>query len=1254
GSKGRVGEVSLSQRPTSVTSRGLTASLSAAPQASDAGASPPVRNFSDPVIPTPIPSESLSCRQSKGSTVDRTTTQNCASDPSSKVDSLGGSAKQERGGNGMRRLDWSGTALSTADGRCFPLFQLFRHGWWATPIPPEDPPLDPDATEKLLPCLPSFPAVVYFKKDHCFFALWKMKDGVVHRRRSECALLGVREAHRQAVQTVCRLTRRPPGVVYDCKSGKWSVCVTRYNGRHRASFSVKKFGFEGAHEKAMEWYEAKRGQLGLHENPACAETVDFDEEVRQNPQALLAFVESAIDAAPPAQPVREAKRSMCASGQVAPGTEIVSSFLVGVSSTSEKVATGRSAGLWNSLAPALVSGKISDPGVVKQDSTTEREKVEGVGTIEGKVDSETPGEGEKIGVEPIQQEVVRAKSEENGERRNSNPKQDDEERGEEGCAESQLKGQKETEQQETVGAAGDVSPKETAIKRSATGDLLIVVGDAERSARSREGDHNVIGVVGANTAEKGERSSSAVVESSNKDDDKSSPAEAVAVTTPRGILKEDKTTGTGSTRSVENSNDITACANNELLPFPRFPAETPCLTPQKETREVGGRDEIAQIEAIQPVKAKETHKEVLRASRVTPYGRTGGTARSCSRSVTTAQEVLRQGVIGKHALDTADPHESKSEESEVTLRKGEGEQGDACCSLSLLRSDKTLPDTETLQGECQGVSGGSNLSGIARPEAPVTLGDRTSRTSSRPGEKMAEHNGHDETGVSSVVQSVSRAVQSSQDTSNSSHSRTQRLENSASSVSTFSASHCRIRCPGPLSQEKPSTTTAEKPTCSPVRSPAGPSVASPSSFRTPDSSSLSPPPSVSPESKPKRSSVTDSFATSAAASPAISPSASTEGTVAAALNPGFALGYLRSFMSHFSAASLPSTPALLNSPWKTKQCVIRDSFPTSPRGGRRTVADGQDGDDPHSSLKKQRPLFLNEKLRDPSCAAFQSYQNGTANAVAALCSGEQPDNLSDCQEAGSHVLSVSTDSRQIGDAENSESAAAAAHGGQMCVMTKDEASPQKEDRDGVDVVGDDRACPAETSVTGEVVIRRKITGTAPTTVTRDCTDMVDAFTHRYTAGGVTGGSRGGCRGEPRGEAESLAHTAGERKPAEEEHRYGADATMTLGTKEMPASSGGGDNEAAAIGHVRDKEGRAGENIETRHNKSAGEQTAAAQDTSLRTEARCTGPGGRRNQADGGRGKVGIPAESGDGRVVKKRRAREDSLQASKGKCRRQK
>ncbi|KEP64895.1 UNVERIFIED_CONTAM: AP2 domain transcription factor AP2VIIa-5 [Hammondia hammondi] len=208
-------------------------------------------------------------------------------------------------GQGTRDTATGSNSLSDPTSRSpFPLFQLFRNGWWATPIPPEDPPLDRDATEALLPFLPSFPAVVYDKEEHCFFSLWRMKDGLVQRRRCECAVLGVREAHRQAVQTVCRLTRRPPGVVYDCKSGKWSVCVTRHNGRHRASFSVKKFGFEGAHEKAMDWYEAKRVQLGLHDNPTCAEIVDFDAGVKANPAALLDIVRKAVDAAPPAQPVR--------------------------------------------------------------------------------------------------------------------------------------------------------------------------------------------------------------------------------------------------------------------------------------------------------------------------------------------------------------------------------------------------------------------------------------------------------------------------------------------------------------------------------------------------------------------------------------------------------------------------------------------------------------------------------------------------------------------------------------------------------------------------------------------------------------------------------------------------------------------------------------------------------------------------------------------------------------------------------------
>ncbi|KYK66453.1 AP2 domain transcription factor AP2VIIa-5 [Toxoplasma gondii TgCatPRC2] len=216
-----------------------------------------------------------------------------------------GDARGPDDGQGTRDTATGSNSLSDPTSRSpFPLFQLFRNGWWATPIPPEDPPLDRDATEALLPFLPSFPAVVYDKEEHCFFSLWRMKDGLVQRRRCECAVLGVREAHRQAVQTVCRLTRRPPGVVYDCKSGKWSVCVTRHNGRHRASFSVKKFGFEGAHEKAMDWYEAKRVQLGLHDNPTCAEIVDFDAGVKANPAALLDIVRKAVDAAPPAQPVR--------------------------------------------------------------------------------------------------------------------------------------------------------------------------------------------------------------------------------------------------------------------------------------------------------------------------------------------------------------------------------------------------------------------------------------------------------------------------------------------------------------------------------------------------------------------------------------------------------------------------------------------------------------------------------------------------------------------------------------------------------------------------------------------------------------------------------------------------------------------------------------------------------------------------------------------------------------------------------------
>ncbi|KAL8274549.1 hypothetical protein Esti_001515 [Eimeria stiedai] len=173
--------------------------------------------------------------------------------------------------------------------------------WWLVPQPPEDPPLSAEEVELLLlqQQLPFFPCIAFDKQALCFYAVWKLKDGLLQRRRCCIRSLGAREAHRQAVQTLMRIGRRPPGVVYDSRRRKWTVCVTRHNGRYRASFSVKKFGFEGAYLKAMDWYEAKREELGMKEAPTNTE-IDMGFAASLSPDDLLALALNALDAAPPA------------------------------------------------------------------------------------------------------------------------------------------------------------------------------------------------------------------------------------------------------------------------------------------------------------------------------------------------------------------------------------------------------------------------------------------------------------------------------------------------------------------------------------------------------------------------------------------------------------------------------------------------------------------------------------------------------------------------------------------------------------------------------------------------------------------------------------------------------------------------------------------------------------------------------------------------------------------------------------------
>ncbi|XP_026189833.1 AF4/FMR2 family member 4-like [Cyclospora cayetanensis] len=138
--------------------------------------------------------------------------------------------------------------------------------WWEVPQPREIPPLTAEDVEQLIQQqhLPHCPSVVYDKARFCFYALWRLRDGVLQRRRCSIHVLGAREAHRQAVQTL-----------------------------------MLKFGFEGAHHKALDWYEAKRVELGLNEAPAHTEA-DMEFALSLSAEELLALAQQAPDAVPPA------------------------------------------------------------------------------------------------------------------------------------------------------------------------------------------------------------------------------------------------------------------------------------------------------------------------------------------------------------------------------------------------------------------------------------------------------------------------------------------------------------------------------------------------------------------------------------------------------------------------------------------------------------------------------------------------------------------------------------------------------------------------------------------------------------------------------------------------------------------------------------------------------------------------------------------------------------------------------------------
>ena len=84
--------------------------------------------------------------------------------------------------------------------------------WWLIPQPREDPPLTAAEVELLLEQqqLPPCPSVVFDREGFCFYALWRLRDGVLQRRKCCIDTLGAREAHRQAVQTLMRVTNKQP------------------------------------------------------------------------------------------------------------------------------------------------------------------------------------------------------------------------------------------------------------------------------------------------------------------------------------------------------------------------------------------------------------------------------------------------------------------------------------------------------------------------------------------------------------------------------------------------------------------------------------------------------------------------------------------------------------------------------------------------------------------------------------------------------------------------------------------------------------------------------------------------------------------------------------------------------------------------------------------------------------------------------------------------------------------------------------
>lgn len=962
--------------------------------------------------------------------------------------------------------------------------------------------------------------------------------------------------------------------------------------------------------------------------------------------------------------------------------ETFCSLVVGVDGAPEKVVAGRSVDLWNSLLPALAPRKFYPEEETKEDQATKGEVTHGDGGMEANPQRETGGEG-KEEVKPIQREAGEENSEDTACRRECNLKEEEGRGGGGGDGDGDTTKSRSSEQhterklQQIRRPTADVSP----YKEGAPPACTVTAGAPEAGGDgsptvSREGGGGGPAGVVTRSPERG-GSSSAAADLLKTHIGEAWPVKP-ALASRSGCVGGEPSSGRETQLPAKEADLITNCEalvvsakDGGDVSSTSSPAGPPPQVSQQGAGQAEGGGVATQAGVFQSRKAEESKAALASlaaalASTVTAGSLAEGTARSCSRSVTTAQKDT-EGQRERRCTTSAAIENNKTEETELTPKKRDRDGPDSsCCSLSVLLPDKTAVKTKSLQEECQYVSvvaAPSDERITARPADLLALPAPASLNRPVPDRKTEEDEGHGEAGLSSSVHGgVPRPARSSQDVSAS--SLREKGVDPASSVSTPSLANPEVPCDDASALAKPNTTTrnerAPSSLPSPLTSTPACNVTFPPSFSsscTPDSSSPYPPPTVSPKAKVRgRPSVTDRFVASADATPAPAASAevTTEAKLSGTLYPNLTFMYLQSLLPQFSGAALPSTPALPSPPWKTKQHrAVADSFPTSPQGGGLQVRDDKDEDDLENFSKKGRPpSFLTGTPRNVSRGVSQLDEPVGTKRVPP-CASKESDDLSGCQKGLAPVLLDPADKGQTGDVDEGNSAAGA-HVGQMFGMAEQTVitPPSLEESQGASSpVGDLFGCSAQIRGTKDDAVKRRRTNT---TATGDPPSRADAATRRGTAGGVPGCGQG-APGDERltGGTDSLDDTglrvsgAQEVTPVDEKHLNGSEPTAPVGIEEKPLSFGNG-RKTPAVARACDKEVAVAQ-LQTAEVVSPGGGSVFAADNSSTADGAgwgCHGGGRRRVK-----GRGGIADEAGEGRpTTKKRRARGDNSQASRGKC----